>query len=140
MSPHKYSLYILPKYCYWAFINILYVSPINCLGPSHKYYLLYLTYYPTWVFTKIFTIFLPYWVTKLYDLYKKPKSIYLVGKAKKPNKTYSKAHYDTISLKLVTIQHSKAHYDTVSLKPVTIWHSKARYDMTSLKPVVIRHL
>ena len=122
MSPHKYSPYVLPKYCYWALINILYISSINCLGPSHKYYSLYPTYYPTRVFTKILTILLPYWATKLYNFYKKPKSIYLVGKSKKPNKTHSKAHYDTVSLKLITIWHSKTHYDTAFLKLVTIRH------------------
>ena len=60
-NPHK----ILPTY----YSNILHViglpqissihKPINCLGPSNKYYPLQPTYYPIWVFTKIFTIPLP---------------------------------------------------------------------------------
>ena len=72
---HKYSIH----------------EPINCLGPSHKYYPLKPTYYPAWVFNKILTILLPHWATKLYNLYNKPKSTYLVGKSKKPIKTLYKA-------------------------------------------------
>ena len=34
---------------------------------------------------------------------RKPKNMYLVGQSKKPNKTHSKARYDTASLKFVTI-------------------------------------
>ena len=150
LGPHKYSIY----------------KPINYLGPSHKYYPSYPTYYPTWVFTKILTILLPYWATKLHHLYKKPKNTYLVGKSKKPNKTLYKTCcyttllqslllHDTFTKPIVARHSYKARCCTAplqssllhdTLKPVATWHSykarcyKALYDATPLKPATMQHL
>ena len=82
MGLHKYSVHKL----------------INCHGPSHKYYPLYLTYYPTRIFHKN----THHVTTKIGPqnyaiLTKYPKLIYLVGKAQKD---------PTISF----------------TKPVTIWY------------------
>ena len=97
---HKYSIH----------------KPINCLGPSHKYYPLYPTYYLTRIFNKN----THHATTKIrpqnYAIpTKKPKLIYLVGKAQKG---------PTISF----------------TKPIATHHLKARGYTTPLKPVVTQHL
>ena len=134
MNPHKYFLHtyhILPKYSpyycpTWALTNISYISPINYLAPSHKYYPLYLTYCPTWIFTKTLITLL----SKLGHIIilsppKKPKIIYLVGKTQKAQQNSPKTHCYTAPLKPFGTRHLQ--------KPVVTWHHKARYYTTPLK-------
>ena len=74
------------------------------------------------------SILLPYWATKLYHLYKKPKLIYLVGKTQKAQQNPLKAHCYMAS--------PKTRYNTAPLKVrYNTAPLKARYDMTPLKPV-----
>ena len=54
LNPHKYShIYITQIFSMLLSLHKYSIpKPINCLGPSHKYYPLYPTYYPTRIFHK----------------------------------------------------------------------------------------
>ena len=80
LSSHKYSLY-KPHKLPWALSQILLIIShiLSNLG-FHKNTL----HIATKIGTQNYAIST-----------RKPKNIYLVGKSKKPNKTPSKAHYDT---------------------------------------------
>ena len=54
LNPHKYShIYLTQIFSMLLGLHKYSVhKPINCLGPSHKYYPLYPTYYPTRIFHK----------------------------------------------------------------------------------------
>ena len=81
---HKYSIH----------------KPINCLGPSHKYYPLKPTYYPAWALTK----YSPY----CYHI-------------EPPNYTIS-----IISPKALTLWENPKSPSKPSTKLVATWHPKAR--------------
>ena len=81
-------------------------KPINYLGSFHKYYPLYLTYYLTWVFTKILIILLPKLGYKIIlSPQKGPNSFTLWAKPKKLNKTLLQNPLLHGTLKLVTKEH-----------------------------------
>ena len=127
LNPHKYShIYITQIFSMLLGLHKYSIhKPINCFGPSHKYYPLYPTYYPTRIFHKN----THHATTKIgpqnYAIpTKNPKLIYLVGKAQ---------NGPTISFtKPIATQHLKARCYTTPLKSVVTQHLKARCYTTIL--------
>ena len=121
LGPHKYFSHIIQIFFMLLGLHkcSLY-KPINCHAPSHKYYPLQPTYYPTWIFTKILIILLPKLGHKIYIIpTQSPTSSGLWAKRKESPK-FQKSHYNVVN--------SKSHYDVAN--------SKARYDVALFtKPV-----
>ena len=100
--------HILLKYSPWCWAptNIPYISPVDYLRPSHKYYPLYPTYYPTYAFHKnTYHIATKLGHKIILSSQKSPKSFALWEKSKNPNKTLLKAHCYTAPLKVIATRH-----------------------------------
>ena len=88
LNPHKYS-HIYITQIFSTLLGLHKYKPINCLEPSHKYYPLYSTYYPTRIFHKNTHHVTSKIGPQNYAIpTKNPELIYLVGKAQKKAQQY----------------------------------------------------
>ena len=125
LGPYKYFSHIIQ--IFFMLLGLRKCSlhkPINCHGPSHKYYPLQPTYYPTWVFRKILIILLPKLGHNIYIIpTQSPTSFGLWAKPKESPK-FQKSHYDMANSKsLITmwlIQISTMMW-LIPKSPTTIW-------------------